>query len=216
MSALQVRVFEIFHSIQGESTWAGLPCVFVRLAGCPQRCVWCDTAYAFEGGDLMSLEEIVNRVAGYRCGLVEVTGGEPLAQVAAPLLLKRLADGGYDVLLETGGSRPIEGIDPRVHVIMDLKCPDSGESGANLWENLAHLKRSDELKFVVASRRDYEWARQVVLDRDLPRTCPVLFSPVCGMVEPRELALWILEDRLRVRLHLQLHRIVFGPDARGV
>jgi 7-carboxy-7-deazaguanine synthase len=213
--AATLRVTEIFHSIQGESTAAGLPSAFVRLTGCPLRCSWCDTAYAFTGGRAMSVAEIVAEVGAFGSPLVEVTGGEPLAQRGCPDLLTALCERGYRVLLETSGALPIAGVDPRVRIIMDWKCPGSGESSRNLEENLRHLKDDDEVKLVLASREDYEWARRLVQagrfgGRD------VLVSPVWGSVEPRDLAAWILEDRLVVRLQLQLHKILFGPEARGV
>jgi 7-carboxy-7-deazaguanine synthase len=210
-----LRVTEIFHSIQGESSAVGRPCVFVRLTGCPLRCVWCDTAYAFSGGRTMSVAEVRSQVASLGSPLVEVTGGEPLAQRGCLALLRSLCDAGHEVLLETSGALPIREVDPRVRIIMDWKCPDSGESGRNLEENLAALKAGDEVKLVLASRADYEWARALVRSgRFGERT--VLVSPVWGNVAPRALAEWVLADRLAVRFQLQLHKILFGADARGV
>ena len=212
-----MRVTEIFHSLQGESTRAGLPCTFVRLTGCPMRCVWCDTAYAFEGGEERTVEEILEDVRSRGIPLVEVTGGEPLAQKETPRLLERLADEGYRVLLETGGGLPIAGLDPRVILIYDVKCPDSGERERNRWENLAHLKPGiDEVKFVLASRRDYLWARDLLAERGLAAGHAILFSPVHGMLDPALLAGWILADRLPVRLQLQLHKLLWGAETRGV
>ncbi|MCA9726929.1 MAG: radical SAM protein, partial [Candidatus Eisenbacteria bacterium] len=164
-----MRVAEIFHSIQGESTWAGRPCTFVRLTGCPLRCRWCDTEYAFHGGTEMSQAEVLDRVASYGCALVEVTGGEPLAQKECPALLRELCDRGYSVLLETSGAVSTESVDPRVVTVLDLKCPDSGESERNRWDNLDRLRPQDEIKFVLATRRDYEWALETVRHRDLAR-----------------------------------------------
>jgi 7-carboxy-7-deazaguanine synthase len=210
------QVTEIFHSIQGESTWAGLPCVFVRLTGCPLRCRWCDTAYAFQGGSAMTAEEILDRVAGYSCPLVELTGGEPLAQAGSRDLLRRLADAGYTVLLETSGACSTDGVDPRVRIILDLKCPGSGESGRNDWSNLERIKPGDELKFVLASRDDYEWARTVIRERGLDGRCPLLFSPVWGELPPGDLSRWMLGDGLAVRLQIPLHKVIYGPEARGV
>lgn len=211
-----LRVNEIFYSIQGESTHAGLPCTFVRLTACPLRCTWCDTEYAFYEGRDMTREEILERVRFYRCPTVEVTGGEPLAQPGAAALLRALADEGYTVLLETAGSHPIEGVDPRVRIVLDVKCPGSGMMEHNLWGNLERLKDRDEVKFVVGDRRDYEWAREVLETHGLPARCTVLFSPVFGVLRPEELADWILEDRLEVRLQLQLHKYIWSPAARGV
>ena len=217
-----LRVTEIFHSIQGESTWAGLPCTFVRLTGCPLRCVWCDTEYAFHGGERMTLDSIVDRVREIRTPLVEITGGEPLVHANAFVLAERLLDNGFTVLVETSGAIDVSPLDPRVHRIMDLKCPGSGESSKNLWSNLDHLTARDEVKFVIRDRADYEWARHVVRDRGLDRRLSdgtlgaVLFSPVWGDLEHRDLAEWVLEDRLPVRYQLQLHKLVWGPDVAGV
>jgi 7-carboxy-7-deazaguanine synthase len=211
-----MRVTEIFHSIQGESTWAGRPCTFVRLTGCPLRCRWCDTEYAFHGGATMSLEEVLAQVERFECSLVEVTGGEPLSQKECPELLRSLCDRGYDVLLETSGAVSTESVDPRVVTILDVKCPDSGESDRNLWENLDRLRPRDEIKFVLASRRDYEWALETVQARDLSARNTVLFSPVWGELEPGTLASWILEDRARVRMQIQLHKVLYGADVAGV
>jgi 7-carboxy-7-deazaguanine synthase len=217
-----LRITEIFHSIQGESTWAGLPCTFVRITGCPLRCVWCDTEYAFHGGDRMTLDEIVAEVETIGTPLVEITGGEPLAHPNAFPLAKRLADRGFTVLVETSGAFDVSELDPRVRVIMDLKCPGSGESARNLWSNLDHLGPEDEVKFVVADRADYEWTRDIIRDRGLGaavregRLKALLVSPVWGGIDLEQLAGWILEDRLPVRFQMQLHKLIWGPDAIGV
>jgi 7-carboxy-7-deazaguanine synthase len=217
--APRLKIHEIFHSIQGESTHAGRPCTFVRLTGCQMRCVWCDTDYAFYEGGWMTLDEIAARVAAIGCPLVEVTGGEPLLQPAVHELMTRLCDEGYEVLLETGGGLDISGVDPRVRRIVDVKCPASGEAANNRWENLAHLRAGDELKFVLADEGDYAWARGVIAERALGELgLAIHFSPVVGPrgLEPAALAGWILRDRLPVRLGLQLHKIVWGAERRGV
>ena len=217
-----LRVSEIFHSIQGESTWAGLPCTFVRLTGCPLRCVWCDTEYAFFGGESLSLEEILSRVEGMGAELVEITGGEPLIHPNAFVLATRLLDLGFTVLVETSGAVSVAGLDPRAHKIMDLKCPGSGEVERNLWANLDHLTGRDELKFVVRDRSDYEWARRVIREKALDVRAregtlrALLLSPVWGALDLEELASWILSDGLPVRLQLQLHKLIWEPDRRGV
>ena len=211
-----LTVHEIYHSVQGESTWAGLPCVFVRLTFCNLRCTWCDTEYAFHEGEKMGLEEIVERVESFDCPLVEVTGGEPLLQPAATELLRRLCDAGFDVLLETGGSLDISQVDPRVHRIMDLKAPGSGEVGSNLMSNLDHLTSRDELKFVLADREDYDWMKSILEDHPPPEECPVLVSPVFGKIDPREIVGWILEDGLPVRFQLQMHKFIWDPETKGV
>ena len=212
----KLRIAEIFHSIQGESSQAGRPCSFVRLAGCNLRCVWCDTAYAFEGGEEMEVGAIVGRVAAHGTRLILVTGGEPLAQPAVHALLSALLDLGGEVMLETGGSLDIAGVDPRVRIVMDLKCPGSGMEPRNRWENLPLLKPSDEVKFVLRDRADYEWARRVLSERGLAGRFTVLFSPVSGALEKRSLAEWILEDRLEVRLQIQLHKEIWPHGTRGV
>lgn len=211
----RLKVHEIFYSLQGESTFAGRPCVLVRLTGCQMRCRWCDTEYAFYEGGWRSLDEILAEVASYRCPLVEVTGGEPLLQPGTLPLLAALADRGYEVLLETGGGLDVSAVDPRVRRIVDVKCPGSGEAEANRWENLDHLRASDEVKLVIADEADYHWARRVVAEHRLAERCPVLFSPVAGEIEPRRLAEWILRDRLPVRFQLQLHKLLWG-DRPGV
>jgi 7-carboxy-7-deazaguanine synthase len=230
----ELRVTEIFHSIQGESSRVGLPTVFVRLTGCPLRCAWCDTAYAFGGGELATLDDILQRVARFDCATVCVTGGEPLAQKNCLPLLAALCDAGYSVSLETSGALDIGGIDPRVARIVDLKAPGSGEAARNRWENLELLTAHDELKFVLASREDYDWAvaacrtlSAVALrggdspsgaansasragKRQFFERCPVLFSPVQGQLDPALLAQWILDDRLPLRFQLQLHKVLWG------
>ena len=211
-----VVVTEIFHSIQGESSFMGYPCVFVRLTGCPLRCRWCDTDYAFSGGTRLAVDEVLARVAAYNCHVIEVTGGEPLAQGASLELMKRLADAGYTVLLETSGAYPIEDVDPRVHRIVDLKCPDSGEQARNRLENLKHLGPRDELKFVVANRSDYDWARAALDEHRLAGRVRVLFSPVHGELDPKELAAWMLADRVEARFQLQMHKYIWSPETRGV
>jgi 7-carboxy-7-deazaguanine synthase len=205
MGSVALKVNEIFHSIQGESTHAGLACVFVRLTGCNLRCVWCDTAYAFHEGGPMEIAEIVERVASYGCPLVEITGGEPLLQPDVIPLMQALVDRGFEVLIETGVRR-----------IVDVKCPGSREEARNRWENLDHLRAGDELKFVLADRRDYEWAAQQIRERDLAGRCPLLVSPVADRLDPGELARWVLEDRLPVRVQLQMHKILWPGVLRGV
>jgi 7-carboxy-7-deazaguanine synthase len=219
-----LRITEIFHSIQGESTWLGVPCTFVRLTGCPLRCTWCDTAYAFHGGERMTLDEIVAQVEEIGCPVVELTGGEPLAHRNAFLLAERLVAGGYTVLVETSGSEDISPLPEGVHVIMDLKCPASGESSKNRWENLPHLDGGDEIKFVVKDRGDYEWSRATILEHGLDKRIregtlrALLISPVWGDEGPdlEDLARWILEDGLPVRMQMQLHKHIWGPLKKGV
>ena len=210
-----LRVTEIFHSIQGESTHAGRPCAFVRLTGCNLRCRWCDSEYTFSGGKRMSIDDVVGKVNSYRCNLVEITGGEPLAQAESLDLIKRFCDDGYEVLIETSGSIDITPVDPRATIILDIKCPGSGEVEKNRWENLQHLKPRDEIKFVIADRADYDWSRRVIDERDLNRWT-VLFSPVWGEMNLQSLAEWMLADRVPARLQTQLHKHIWGADARGV
>jgi len=211
-----MKITEIFHSIQGESTRAGRPCVFVRLTACDLRCRWCDTAYAFTEGAPMSLEQVLDRVRAHGCPLVEVTGGEPLLQPETPELCRRLLESGYEVLVETGGHRDVAVLPEGVGVILDLKCPGSGESEKNRWENLDVLRPGSEIKFVIADRADYEWAREVVRTRKLAGRFPVLFSPVFGELAYDLLAGWMLEDALPVRFQIQLHKHIWEPSRRGV
>jgi 7-carboxy-7-deazaguanine synthase len=205
-----LKVYEIFHSLQGESSRVGLPTVFVRLTGCPLRCGYCDTAYAFQGGENMTQEQILECVAGYGTKYVTVTGGEPLAQKECLALLQKLCDAGFDVSLETGGAMDIGHVDPRVSVILDIKTPGSGETEKNLWANLEHLKPKDEVKFVLCDRSDYDWARQVLKARGVAEKCRVLFSPVYNTLNPTDLAGWVLQDKLPVRMQVQLHKILWG------
>jgi 7-carboxy-7-deazaguanine synthase len=212
----QLLIHEIYRSIQGESTFAGLPCVFVRLSVCDARCVWCDTPHAFKEGKLMPLDEVVRQALAYECPLVEITGGEPLLQAEVFPLMTRLADAGRTVLLETSGAHDIGPVDPRVHIIMDLKCPDSGECENNRWANLDILKPSDEIKFVIASRRDFDWTVQTVRDHHLDQRFEVLLSSAFTEVTPLQLAEWLLASGLHVRLQLQLHKFIWPPETRGV
>lgn len=212
----RLRITEIYLSVQGESTHVGKPCVFVRLTGCNLRCVWCDSAFTFSGGEWQNVDDVVARAHAYGVRTVEVTGGEPLLQPAAIPLMERLLAAGHDVLLETGGSLSIARVPEAVHVILDLKAPDSGEGERNLWENVALLRPHHEVKLVLASRRDYEWARDVVRDRDLARRCTVLLSPAWGLLDPKELVTWMLEDHVEARVQVQLHKVIWHPAERGV
>jgi 7-carboxy-7-deazaguanine synthase len=213
-----LRVVEIYRSIQGESTYAGWPCVFVRLAGCDIRCGYCDEEHALsrDVGESLSLGEIEARIERLETNLVELTGGEPLLQEATPELVRRLLDRGSQVLIETGGHRDISVLDPRASAIVDVKTPGSGMARRNDLENLNRLRPGDELKFVLMDRADYEWARALVETHDLTTRCPVHFSPVHGQLDPRDLSKWILDDALNVRLNLQLHKYIWHPDAKGV
>ncbi len=212
-----LKINEIFHSIQGESTKAGLPCVFVRLTYCNIRCVYCDTEYAFYEGVDRSIDDIVDEVKSFNCRLVEITGGEPLVQENVHILIKELCDLGYEVLIETGGSLPIENIDKRVKIIMDLKTPYSRMEKKNRYENIQHLKSTDEVKFVIGSREDYEWVKDIILTYDLlNKVEQVLLSPVFDKVENIQLAEWILQDKLNVRFQLQMHKYIWHPETRGV
>jgi 7-carboxy-7-deazaguanine synthase len=212
MAESRLRISEIFHSIQGESSRVGLPTVFVRLTGCPLRCVWCDTEYAFSGGEMMSLAEVLAKIAEFNCNTICVTGGEPLAQKACIELLQALCKAGYSVSLETSGALDIGEVDPRVARIMDIKAPDSGEVAKNRWENIPLLNAHDEVKFVLASAADYEWAADVVRRERLSERCAVLFSPVQGTLSPTDLAEWVVRDHLPVRFQLQLHKVLWGSE----
>ena len=217
MSSPVLKINEIFHSIQGESTKAGLPCIFVRLTYCNIRCVYCDTEYAFYEGVDKSIDEIIHEVKSFSCKLVEITGGEPLVQENVQILMKQLCNLGYEVLIETGGSLPIEVIDKRVKVIMDLKTPYSKMEKKNRYENIQYLKPTDEVKFVIGSREDYDWVKEMISKYDLlNKVEQVLFSPVFDKVENVELANWILEDKLNVRFQLQMHKYIWHPETRGV
>lgn len=211
-----MHVTEIFHSVQGESTYAGLPCVFVRLTGCPLRCTWCDTDYAFFGGSEHSIEDILRTVRSFGCPLVEVTGGEPLSQPETTTLLHRLCQEGFTVLLETSGAVDTASVDPSVRIILDVKCPGSGMTDRMHWPNVERLRTHDEAKFVIQDRIDYDWAKSILERFRVTERCPVLFSPVFGTLDPRDLTEWILADRLPIRFQLQMHKYIWAPDMRGV
>jgi 7-carboxy-7-deazaguanine synthase len=211
-----MNICEIFAGIQGESSFAGLPCVFIRMSGCNLRCLYCDTSYSYEGGDEMTADEIIETVNRFGLGLVEITGGEPLLQADIKMLIARLLDLGYKALVETNGTLDISGIDQRVVVIMDVKTPGSGAQDSFLRENFDMLKKNDELKFVLTDRNDYDWAVRTIREYGLSGKCSILFSPAFGRLYPEELAAWIIGDRLNVRLNLQLQKYIYGPDVRGV
>lgn len=212
----QLRINEIFYSIQGESVYAGLPCVFIRLTYCNLRCSYCDTEYAFYEGDWQSFEDIIHEIEKYNCKLVEITGGEPLLQENVLILMTHLCDNGYTVLIETGGHMSIENVDPRVRRIMDLKCPSSSESEKIYWPNIRFLTKNDQVKFVIGDLNDYHFAREIIARYHLNEICTILLSPVFGKMNPRELAEWILDDSLPVRLQLQMHKFIWEPETRGV
>lgn len=211
-----LKVNEIYYSVQGESSKAGLPCVFVRLTYCNLRCSYCDTEYAFYDGKEMAIDSILQEVKKINCKLVEITGGEPLVQKESLELMKRLCDDGFEVMLETGGSLPIQEIDKRVKIIMDLKCPSSKMEKKNLYSNLDFIKQSDEIKFVIGSREDYTWTKEIINKYNLTCKCEILFSVVFGSLEPAKLVEWILEDDLKVRFQLQMHKFIWEPNAKGV
>ena len=206
----QLKVFEIFYSLQGESSRVGLPTIFIRLSGCPMRCHYCDTAYAFQGGSMMGMDDIMSSIKKFDTRYVTVTGGEPLAQKEVLNLLKTLADSDYEVSLETGGGLSIKEVDPRVKIILDIKTPESGEEKKNHWENLEVINSKDEIKFVLCSRGDYEWAKQILDQYQLTEKCEILFSPVYQKLNATDLGNWILKDQLHVRMQIQLHKLLWG------
>jgi len=206
---MSLRITEIFFSIQGETSKVGLPTVFIRLTGCPLRCQYCDTSYAFYGGEVMLIEDIIHQVTKFNCKDVCVTGGEPLAQANSKKLLKDLADLDFQVSLETGGSISLKEVDERVKIIMDIKTPDSGEATKNRWENLELLKQTDELKIVICSREDYQWSKEIIEQYKISEKCPILFSPCAESIDPRDLAEWILTDQLPIRFQMQIHKILW-------
>ncbi len=213
----QLQITEIYKSIQGESSFVGWPCTFIRLTGCPLRCRWCDTAYGFTGGDALSIPEIIDRVETLKCNLVELTGGEPLAQVESLTLMNQLIEKGYRVLIETGGSESIENLPQKVHIIMDLKCPASLMSEKNRYENLQFLKPTDEIKFVIAAHDDFLWAIQVIQKYDLDKKFQLLFSPAFGIVQPKDLTDWLLAQKNdKLRMQIQIHKYIWNPRAKGV
>ena len=206
----QLKIFEIFYSLQGESSRVGLPTIFIRLSGCPMRCHYCDTAYAFQGGSMMTVDEIMETIKKYDTRYVTVTGGEPLAQKEVLSLLKVLADQNYEVSLETGGGLSIKEVDPRIKIILDIKTPESGEEKKNYWDNLNLIHSKDEIKFVLCSREDYDWAKKILNQYKLTEKCDVLFSPVYQKLNTTDLGNWILEDQLSVRMQIQLHKLLWG------
>ena len=206
----QLKIFEIFYSLQGESSRVGLPTIFIRLSGCPMRCHYCDTAYAFQGGSMMNIDDIMETIKKYNTSYVTVTGGEPLAQKEVLGLLKVLADQNYEVSLETGGGISIKEVDPRIKIILDIKTPESGEEKKNHWENLNFIHAKDEIKFVLCSREDYDWAKKILDQYQLTEKCHVLFSPVHQKLNVTDLGNWILQDQLPVRMQIQLHKLLWG------
>jgi 7-carboxy-7-deazaguanine synthase len=211
-----LKVNEIYYSIQGESSKAGLPCVFVRLTFCNLRCSYCDTEYAFYEGVDMSIDSIIEKVKKYNCNLIELTGGEPLFQSESLELMKRLCGEGFDVMLETGGSLPVKDVNQNVMIILDLKCPSSNMMKKNLYDNLKYIKPTDEIKFVMGSREDYEWTKEIINEYSLEGKCGLLASVVFGALEPLKLVEWILEDNLKIRFQLQMHKFIWQPNAKGV
>ncbi len=211
-----IRITEIYHSIQGESSYAGLPCIFVRTTGCNLRCTWCDTEYSFHGGQSKTIDEIITQVETYNCKLVEITGGEPLLQKQVPELAKRLLDLNYTVLVETSGERDISVLDECIVKVMDLKCPGSGECERNRWENIEHLTLQDEVKFVLKDRVDYDWSVSIIRKYDLDAKAKLIFSPVFGEIDLIELSNWMIEDCLSVRLQVQMHKIIWPPETKSV
>ncbi|MCB9228612.1 MAG: radical SAM protein [Deltaproteobacteria bacterium] len=216
MNHEQLQISEIYDSIQGESSWAGWPCTFIRLTGCPLRCRWCDTAHAFKGGETLSVSEILDRVRALSPRLVELTGGEPLAQEGVLPLMHALASDGYELLMETGGSLSLKQVPDFVNVVMDLKCPDSGMSEHNCYDNIRYLKKTDEVKFVIASEQDFLWAFDKVREYKLSSLCKVLMSPAWGLVSPEDLVRWMLESGVQAKLNLQLHKFIWHPRKKGV
>jgi 7-carboxy-7-deazaguanine synthase len=214
--AVMLKINEIYFSVQGESSKAGLPCVFVRLTYCNLRCSYCDSEYAFYEGIEMTLDDIIAEVKKYNCMLVEITGGEPLVQEESLELMKQLCNSGFEVMLETGGSLPIKDIDKRVMIIFDLKCPSSKMMKKNLYENIEYIKLTDEIKFVIGSREDYDWAKEQIGKYSLPDRCSILMSVVFGTLEPVKLVKWMLEDKLKVRFQLQMHKFIWEPNTKGV
>lgn len=210
LKKMSLRITEIFFSIQGETSKIGLPTVFIRLTGCPLRCQYCDTSYAFHGGEVMLFEDIIRQVTKFNCKDVCVTGGEPLAQANSKKLLKDLADLDFQVSLETGGSISLKEVDERIKIIMDIKTPDSGEATKNRWENLELLKQTDELKIVICSREDYQWSKEIIEQYKISEKCPILFSPCAESIDPRDLAEWILTDQLPIRFQMQIHKILWN------
>ncbi len=211
-----IKINEIYYSIQGESSKAGLPCVFIRLTYCNLRCTYCDTEYAFYDGKEYEIDEIIEKVKKYNCKLVEVTGGEPLFQKDSYQLIYELCENGFEVLVETGGSLPIREVDKRAKIIMDLKCPSSGMMKKNMYENIDYLKKEDEVKFVIGNMEDYEWSKEIIKKYSLENKCEILFSTVFGKLEPQTLVDWILKDNLNVRFQLQMHKFIWDPLTKGV
>ncbi len=212
----ELFVTEIFNSIQGESSYAGLPCSFVRLTGCPLRCSWCDTVYSFKGGKSLTIDAIRKQLATYNTRLVEITGGEPLAQKNSLLLIEALLSDGYKVLVETSGSEDISKVSKEATLIMDIKCPGSKMHEKNLWSNLVHIKSTDEIKFVIANRSDFDWALEKIKFHNLEKLCSLLFSPAWGLVKAEDLSQWLIESGIKARLNLQLHKFIWGPRKKGV